>query len=341
MSDDEYQPKKREPCRECYDHGDDTKTYRHFYIGNHYSHSLCTKCRNGDGWDFEINLTYMKKACIHFRRLWNEVCAKEQRADRNFPLLYSQIPKLHTKNDFFRPVARFENYFDLGKIREHIKNIWAEKIGVFFDKFPTLLKYDPVETFVQCVDYALTRRPLKSKFVDNFIKREKRSWEKWHNRYYWNSYYNDFDFLTYSNKTLSLLKAKCYKARENSFVSLQALFRGYIVRKKANDRLRVKSAVAIQASWRKKRAMLSLKKHKQYAVKIQALCRGYYVRRPYGIYRSWALWNVHTTVPPQLEAIVHNLVRHGAVQRPKKRRKKVDRNQKTLHQFWAGINIPT
>jgi len=334
MSDDEYQPKKKEPCREC-----GAKTYRHFYIGNHYCHSLCTKCRQGDGLDYEINLTYMKKACIHFRRLWKEVCAKEQRADRNFPLLYDQIPKLHTKNDFFRPVARFENYFDLGKIKEHIKDIWAEKIGVFFDKFPTLLKYCPVGTFRECVDYALSRRPLKSKFVDNFIKTNRRSWEKYHDNYYWDSYYRDFDFDTYSDKTVFLLKEKCYKARETSFVPLQALFRGYMARKKANDRLRVKSAVAIQASWRKKRAMLSLKKHKQCAVKIQALCRGYYVRRPYGIYRSWALWNVHTTVPPQLETIVHNLVRHGAVRRPKKRRKKMDPKQKTLHQFWSGINI--
>ena len=336
MSDDEYQPKKTEPCRECYDRGNDTKTYRHFYIGNHYSHSLCTKCRTRNGWDHEINLTYMKKACAHFQRLWKEVCAKEQRADRNFPLLYSQIPKLHTKNDFFRPVARYENYFDLGKIREHIKNIWAEKIGCFFDKFPTLIKYDPVETFVQCVDYALSKKMLKSKFVLNFRKKQKRHWEKWHNRYYCDSYYMDFDFCTCDPRIMCRRKAKCYKARETSFVTLQALFRGYMVRKKANDRLRMKSAVEIQASWRKKRAMLKYIHAKQCAVKIQALCRGYYVRRPYGIYRSWALWNVHA-VAPQLETIVRTLVSRGAVQRPKKKRK-VDPQQKTLHQFWTPIN---
>jgi len=276
----------------------------------------------------------MKKACIHFKRIFTVVLEKE-----GIKLTKEQnIPKLHSKDDFFRPVARYENYFDLYMINTHIKDVWEEKINPLFELYPTLIKYDPVETFAQCVDYALSRRTLKSKFVSDWMKREKKSWEKWHNRYYWDSYYKDFDFFTYSGKTLFKKKSKFYKARETSFVSLQALFRGYIVRKKANDRLRVKSAVKIQASWRKKRAMLKYFHAKQCAIKIQALCRGYYVRRPYGIYRSWALWNVHT-VPPQLETIVRTLVHHGAVQRPKKRRKKVDSKQKTIHQFWAGINI--
>ena len=290
----------------------------------------------------------MKKACTHFKRIFTAALKKE-----GIKLKKEQnIPKLHSKDDFFRPVPRYANYFDLATIRTHIKDIWKEKIIPLFETYPGLIKYDPVETFAQCVSYALSKKKLKSKYIQDWrfngglYIRKSDEWQ--HRRYYW----EDFDFVTYSGDALFHRKEKFYESRKTSFVPLQSLFRGYIVRKKANDRLRVKSAVAIQASWRKKRAILSLKKHKQCAVKIQALCRGYYVRRPYGIYRSWALWNVHTTVPPQLEAIVHNLVRHGAVQRPKKRKgafqptpyRKKKRphhkdNQKTLHQFWTGINI--
>ena len=340
MSDDEEQTKRTKPCKEC-----SRKSYRHFYIGDVYSFTLCTHCRNGDGWDDEINITYMKKACIHFKRIFTAALKKE-----GIKLTKDQnIPKLHTKDSFFLPVARYDNYFDLSNIRMHIKDIWKEKINPLFETYPGLIKYDPVETFVQCVDYAFSKRKLKSKYIQDWRSngglyiRKSDEWQ--HRRYYW----EDFDFVTYSGDALFHKKEKFYESRKTSFVPLQSLFRGYIVRKKANDRLRVKSAVAIQASWRKKRAMLSLKKHKQCAVKIQALCRGYYVRRPYGIYRSWALWNAHT-VPPQLETIVHNLVRHGAVQRKRKRvfqptpyRKKKrphhKDNQKTLHQFWTGISI--
>ncbi len=335
MSDDEKEPKRTEPCKEC-----STKSYRHFHIGDAYKFTLCTICRNGDGWDHEINLTYMKKACLHFRRLWKKVCVEERPLS---PLLYDQIPRLHTKNDFFRPVARYENYFDLDKIRDHIKDIWKEKINPLFEMYPCLIKYDPGKTFTKCVTWALSKKPLKSAFVKKYTSKGK-YWDSHCDVMLWREYYNDFDFCTCDPRIMCRRKAKLYQARESSFASLQALFRGYMVRKKANDQLRMKSAVVIQASWRKKNAMRLLKNHKQCAVKIQALFRGYYVRRPYGIYRSWAFWNLYTA-PPQLETIVQNLVSHGAVQRPKKRRRKQKRrggkkvrnnteNQQTLAHFW-------
>lgn len=329
MSDE---PKRTEPCKEC-----GSKSSRHFYIGDAYNFTLCTKCRSGTGYDYEIGIGYMKKASVHFRRLWNATLKKE-----GIKLKKEQnIPNLHSKDDFFRPVARYENYFDLQSIKNEIASVWEEKIDelCYGGQYPILAKYDPISTFVECVTYALSGRRLKSKYINDYVQNSENKWwnkeNEWlHRRFYW----KDFDFHTYTGKTLFEKKWNCYVSHRKSFEQLQALFRGYIVRKKANDRLRGKSAVKIQASWRKKRAMLSLKKHKQCAVKIQALYRGYYVRRPYGIYRSWALWNVHTA-PQPLRDIVHTLVRHGAVQRPKKRRKKVDPKQKTLHQFWTGINI--
>ncbi|MAD23538.1 MAG: hypothetical protein CMO44_05125 [Verrucomicrobiales bacterium] len=250
------------------------------------------------------------------------------------------IPKLHSKDDFFRPVPRYDNYFDLYKINDHINDIWKEKINPLFEMYPSLIKYNPSETFTTCVTWALSKKPLKSVFVKKYNGDC--------NIALWREYYNDFDFCTCDPRIMCRRKAKLYKARESSFAPLQALFRGYIVRKKANDRLRMKSAVEIQASWRRKRAMLKYTHAKQCAVKIQALCRGYYVRRPYGIYRSWALWNVHA-VPPQLETIVQNLISHGAVRRKRKkafqptpyRRKKRPHhadNQKTLQWCWGNGN---
>lgn len=323
------EPKRTEPCIACYENGYDRQTCRHFYVGNTYKFSLCRSCRNGDGGDREVNITYMKKACIQFQRLWREVLKKEGiklKKDQN-------IPKLHSKDDFFRPVPRYDNYMDLYKINDHINDIWKEKINPLFEMYPSLIKYNPSETFRKCVSWALSKKPLKSKYVKDWCKNQR--WDEenaWHHSRH---YYNDFDFCTCDPRIVCRRKAKLYQACESSFAPLQALFRGYIVRKKANDRLRMKSAVEIQKVWRKKRAMLKYIHAKQCAVKIQALCRGYYVRRPYGIYRSWALWNVHT-VPPQLEAIVQNLVSHGAVQRPKKRRKKADPNQKTLQWCWSN-----
>lgn len=272
-------------------------TYRHFFIGNVYHFSLCSKHRNCTGSDFEINLTYMKKACIHFKRLWIAALKKE--------LVPHVVPQLHTKDDFFRPVPRFENYFSLKHIEKEIVNVWEEQIVPLYDAFPTLIKYDPVDTFQECVTYALSRKKLKSKFVYEWRRRENKVWEMHHDYLYSDSYYNDFEFSTYSGEELFERKAHLYTAHSTALIPLQAYFRGYRVRKKAYEELRRKSAVAIQSSWRKKHAMLLLKKHKQCAIKIQALCRGYYVRRPYGIYQSWALWNIH------------------AVQRPKKRRKKM------------------
>jgi len=335
MSDNEEEPKRTEPCKEC-----SRKSYRHFHIGDVYKFTLCTKCRNNTGYDHEINLTYMKKACVHFKRLWNVVLEKEHLANLAKARRKLQIPQLHSKDDFLFPVARYENYFDLDSIRTHIKNIWADGVEKFFHNEPNLVKYDPVSTFAECVEYALSKKMLKSKYIERIHRTRWDEANAWmHSRYY----YPDFDFSTYKNEALFERKKIVYTHVDVNFAPIQALFRGHVVRKKANDRLRVKSAVAIQASWRKKRAMLSLKKHKQCAVKIQALCRGYYVRRPYGIYRSWALWNAwgahNQSVPQELETIVHNLVRHGAVQRPKKRRKKADPKQKTLNQFWTGINI--
>jgi len=330
-----------EPCIECYDRsGYDRQTCRHFCVGNTYKFSLCRSCRNGDGGDHEVNLAYMKKACIQFQRLWREVLKKEGiklKKDQN-------IPKLHSRDDFFRPVPRYDNYFDLYKINDHIKDIWKEKINPLLEMYPSLIKYNPSRTFTECVTWALSNKRLKSKYVKDWCKNQ--IWDEENADMHSLHYYNDFDFCTHNPEIVCRLKAKLYQARESSFAPLQALFRGYIVRKKANDRLRMKSAVEIQASWRKKRAMLKYTHAKQCAVKIQALCRGYYVRRPYGIYRSWALWNVHA-VAPQIEAIVQNLVSHGAVRRKRKqafqptpyRRKKRPQhedNQKTLQWCWAS-----
>ena len=270
--------KTTEPCRECYRYCG-RKTSRHFYIDNTYCFSLCTQCRGGTGNDHEVNLSYMKKACAHFQRLWRAVLKKEC-----IKLTKEQnIPKVHSKDDFFRPVARYENYFDLDAIKNHIKDVWGEKINPLFETYPGLIKYDPVETFVQCVDYALSKRRLKSKYIKDWRDNGGlyiRKCDEWqHRRYYW----VDFDFVTYSGNALFHKKEKFYESREFSFAPLQALFRGCIVRKRAMDQLRMKSAVEIQASWRKKRAMLLLKKQKECAVKIQAAWRGCFVRQPYGV----------------------------------------------------------
>ena len=327
-----------EPCIEC-----GRQTSRHFCQGHYYEFSLCRSCRNGHGGDHEVNLTYMKKACVHFQRLWREVLKKE-----GIKLKKKQnIPKLHSKDDFFRPVAQYANYFDLYKINDHIKDIWKEKINPLFEMYPSLIKYNPSETFRKCVGWALSKKPLKSVFVKKYTSNGKH-WDKYCRTMLWREYYNDFDFCTCDPRIVCRRKAKLYQARESSFAPLQALFRGYMVRKKANDRLRMKSAVEIQKVWRKKRAMLKYIHAKQCAVKIQALCRGYYVRRPYGIYRSWALWNAHTqSIPPELKTIVQNLVSHGAVRRKRKkafqptpyRRKKRPHhadNQKTLQWCWGN-----
>ena len=266
-----YAPNTTEPCREasCRYYG--RKTSRHFYIDNTYCFSLCTQCRGGTGDDHEVNLTYMKKACAHFQLLWRAVLKKEC-----IKLTKEQnIPKVHSKDDFFRPVARYENYFDLDAIKNHIKDVWGEKINPLFETYPGLIKYDPVETFVQCVDYALSKKKLKSKYIKNYLKKQGQN----SYRYYW----KDFDFSTYSGNALFHKKEKFYESREPLFAPLQALFRGYIVRKRVMDQLRMKSAVEIQASWRKKRAMLLLKKQKECTVKIQAAWRGCFVRQPYGV----------------------------------------------------------
>jgi len=327
-------------CDQC-----GTKTSRHFYIGNTYHFSLCSKCRVGNGHDHEINITYMKKALSHFQRLWRAVLNKEC-----IKLTKEQnIPKLYTKDDFFRSVPRYENYFSLSHIKNEIASLWKEKIDplCYGGDNPLLAKYNPISTFIKCVDYVLTRKTLKSKFVDTWVRNRNKRWDEDRAWIYYNSFYEDFDFSTYSGKTLFGKKCDCYMTSMTSFQKLQALFRGYIVRKRVTDKRRLHSAVEIQAAWRKKSAMLLLKKHKQCAVKIQALCRGYYVRRPFGIYRSWALWNAwgahNQSVPQQLETTVHNMVRHGAVQKKRKKahptpcrkKKKTHNKKKTLNDFWV------
>ena len=285
MADDE--PKRLKMCNKC-----GTNSYRHFYIGDSYKFTLCTNCRNGLCIDGEINLTYVKKACAHFRRLVNVMLNNEGLKSKK----KYKFPVLHSRDDFFRPVARYENFFDLDAIKNHIKNIWAEK----FETVPNLIKYDPISTFGECVEFALSRKKLKSKWVASWKQYDRnRNWDESNAWMYARYFYKDFDFHVFKGDELYERKQDVYPAKTKSYITLQALFRGYIVRKKANDQLRMKSAVVIQASWRKKNAMRLLKKHKQYAVKIQALFRGYYVRRPYGIYMSWAFWNLYTA-PPQL-----------------------------------------
>ena len=185
-------PKSKEPCKEC-----GTKTHRHFFLDEEYKFSLCTKCRYGCGKDdFEINITYMKKACVHFKRLWSIVLKKEGIKLSKL----ENISKLYNKDSFCRPVARFENYMDLDKIRDHILDIWEEKIVPLFEKYPTLKQYDPVGTFAHCVEYALSRKKLKSKFMEEYTKNTRNPWYDWCNMYYGPDFYRDFDFHTYENK---------------------------------------------------------------------------------------------------------------------------------------------
>lgn len=180
-------PKKKEPCKNC-----SRKTYRHFFLNESYKFSLCSKCRIG--WpcaeeDEEINIIYMKKACSHFVRLWKDVLKnKKIKLSKQ-----EQFPKLHNKDGFSIPLARFENYLDLTGIRRHILKIWEEKVKPLFHKHPQLRVYDPLKTFNKCCNYALSQKKLKSKYIQDYRKHA--HWDDLNASYHSQYWYPDFEFL--------------------------------------------------------------------------------------------------------------------------------------------------